>query len=403
MTVNQGMRGRASYSTNREDTTFAKGIALLDPNENPFTLASMEMGRGSSKTIDYHYFEDELLPESAQINYSTGFNSSATDLTVDDASMFAVGDIWIHNETREPVLVLAINESTNVVSVDRDYGQAEGWSALAGSISDDDYLTWCGNAFMQGHPLPAIRSTVDVEYVNYCQDIRTPFGMSEIAIAAAHRGEPDWPFQERKTGITHQRKQEYINFWGKPYAGSKNYYSSSVGNTGPATAGGINHFIEAYAPADQKIDHEDITQNEFQDSLEYVFEFGPARKFCYCDPKLRTALDRWGISKLNTFSTEEMFGIKVARWLSSHGEVIFITHKMLRNKQAGDWRYAFFLDMERVKQITYSNIGSTRVRRLKPYEATGETAQKAEFQTIQCIHFGQAGCHARMRFKTFSA
>lgn len=396
-TMVTGNRARSNWSTNREDIDFAKGIALLDPNENPFTLATMDMGKKTTRTIQHSWFEDELVPESDTVNQAS-LDATSTAWTVDNGARFAVGDLVMHNASREVVLVTAV--SSNDLTVIRDYGEAEGWTALDGSPADGAYLTVIGNAFEQGHPLPTIRSTVEVQYDNYCQDVRTPIGMSEVAEASAVRGEDDWNFQRRKAAISHQRKLEYMNFWGKPYVGGKAYYSSNIL---PTTAGGINHFISENAPAAQKKDETEITSTEFQEWLEYLFEYGSGTKWCYCDPNLRTALDQWGISKLNTFVSDTYYGMAVDRWKSSHGTVIFVTHKMLKNPESTDYKYAFFLDMEKVAWTVFQKIGSTRLRKLEPYKATGATVKQEEYQTISCIEFGQAACHGRLRWKTIGA
>ena len=394
-------KARANFATNREDPDFETGIGLLDPNENPFTLATMDMGKRSSQTVDFHWFEDELVPETDTVNGA--ITTTITALVVDNGDRFVVGDLVMVNRTREVVLVTTISSDT--LTVVRDYGQGEGWTTQLANIDDGAVLTRVGTAYEQGHPLPSRQSTQEVENKNYCQDQRTPMGISEIADASAQRGRDDWPFQQEKGGISHMRKLEYMNFWGKPYVGDKGLYVSGTGNTLPTAAGGINHFIVTNSLSAQKLDETELTQDEFQDFMEPVFEFGSRIKFCYCPPRLRTALDKWGITKLNSFVTDTMFGIAVGRWVSSHGEVVFITHKMLNNADAptNDWFYAFFLDMEEVKWVTLQERGSTRLRDLDPYKATGATIMQKEFQTIGGIKFGLGPKHSRLRFKNIAA
>ncbi len=405
-TVSTGPRDRTtSYITSdREDTDFETGIALLDPNENPATSVVMDTSKGTVETIDFHWFEDELVPEIDTTNDATVVTAT-TDIVVDNISRFAVGDIVRVELTGETMLVWGVAVTTAAtIDVTRDYGQSsEGWTSLADSIADGSTLRIIGNAFEQGHPLPTIRSTVEVVYTNYCQDFRTPFGISEVSAAAAHRGEQDWPYQRMKAGITHSRKLELSFWWGKPYAGDKGYYSASALNKNPGVMGGVDHYIREFSPSDQKKDEDEITSEEFQDFMEWVFQYGSSSKVCYCAPRLRTALDRWGISKLNTFTKDTMYGMDVGTWLSSHGTVIFVTHKMFTKPAATDYYYAFFLDLPEIKYNSYSHIGSTRLRRLKPYEATGETGKKEEYQSIAGIKFGLAPKHARLRFKTIGA
>lgn len=399
-TMVEGERARADLTTNREDTDFEDGIAVLDPNENPNTKITMDMGRIQSQTIDKRWFEDELVPETDQIDFGTGYDSSSGTIDVDNGNRFGVGDLVMHNKNREVMLVTAVN--SDVLTVTRDLGQStEGWTAKAGNMADNDFVTVIGNAFEQGHPLPVIRSTKEVENFNYCQDVRTPMGISEVSAASAHRGEQDDILQLRKIGLSHMRKLEYLTFWGKPFRGDKTYFETS--NTAPTTMGGINHYIDETGLANQKLDETEITSDEFQDYMEQVFEYGSAEKMCYCTPRLRTALDKWGITKLNTFESTRMLGMKVDVWQSSHGTVIFKTHKQLKNPETTDWLYNFFIDAARLRWVTFSNIGSTQLRKLDPYKATGETGEKQEMQTIGCIMFGLVPTHARLRFKTIAA
>lgn len=402
-TVNTGSRDRTtSYiSANREDTDFETGIALLDPNVNPATLATMEVSKGTVGTIDFHWFEDELVPEIDVLNDATVVTAT-TDIVVTNITRFAVGDLVRVELTGEVMLVTGVAVTTaSTIDVTRDFGQsAESWTALVDSIANGSTLRVIGNAFEQGHTVPTIRSTVEVEYKNYCQDFRTPFGISEVSAAAAHRGVQDWPYQRNKARITHTRKLELSFWWGKPYAGDKGYYSPTTGNTAPGSMGGVDHFIREYTPSDQKLDETELTSDEFQNFMEWVFQYGSSTKVCYCSPRLRTALDKWGISKLNTFTKDTMFGMAVGTWLSSHGTVIFVTHKMFTKPEATDYYYAFFLDMAELKWNNYSDLGSTRLRRMKPYEATGETGKKEEYQSISGVKFGLAPLHSRLRFKT---
>ena len=402
-------RAQTNFSTNREKLDFAEGIALLDPNENPFTLISMKMGRGSSGNIKHSWLEDELQPETDTTNLTSAVTTAGVSISVDNIARFAIGDLVKRNASGEIVLVTAISTSLNEGSIigTRDYGQGDstpGYTARADTIADGDYLTIIGNAFEQGHVLPVRKSTVEVERYNFCQDLRTPFGISEVAAAAAVHGEADWPFQMRKKGIEHSRKLEYMNIWGVPVQGDKGLYASATGNTKPQAAAGIDYWIRTHASSSRKVTQADITQAEFLSFLEAAFEFGSAEKIMYCPPVLRSALDFWGISKLQTFSEKTLFGMNVARWVSSHGTIIFVSHKMLKDPGTADGANAYLLDMKNIRWITYSNIGSTRLRTLDPYKATGATTKQAEFQTISCIEMKLPETHAYLTgLKTYSA
>lgn len=382
-------RARDSFSTNQEKLDFAEGIALLDPNENPFTLMTMKFGRGTAGSIEHKWLYDELVPETDTVDTTSTCVTAGTTLRVDNVDRFMVGDIVMRNATRETFLVTARAQGDgNGLTIVRDYGSTSGaYTALAGSFEDEDVITIIGNAFEEGHDFPDVRSTTLTELVNYCQDQRTPFSLTEVAAAASTYGENDWTWQEKKAAITHQRKLEYQNIWGHPMPGDKGVYDGSS-NTNPAAGGGLWHFLTggtgfSGTGSDRLVSQAELTQSEFLSFLEAVFEYGSAQKVMFCAPLFRTAMDTWGISKLNTFSEKTVYGMNVATWVSAHGTIVFVTHKMLKDDTEGN--VAFIVDMNDLRWITYSNIGSTRRRELKPYEADGSTVKKAEYQTISCL------------------
>lgn len=388
-------RARSDFSTNREKLDFAEGIALLDPNENPFTLMTMKFGRKSSGNIKHSWLYDELVPETDTVNGAA--TTGETALTVDNVSYVAVGDILRLNASNETVLVTSI--SSNTLTVVRDYGATSGaYTNLQATVADGAYFTIIGNAFEAGYQLPVQKSTTEVQLDNWCQTQRTPFGITEVAAAAAVRGEQDWPFQMRKSAITHQRKLEYQNIWGHPMPGDAGLSSSGTGNTDPAAAGGVWHFLTggtgfSGTGSTRLVSQTEITQAEFLSFIEAAFEYGSAQKVMFCSPIMRSALDFWGISKLNTFSEKTLYGMKVATWVSAHGTIVFVTHKMLKDP-GSDGAYNFLLDMNDISWVTYSNIGSTRLRQLDPYSATGKTIKQAEWQTISCLELRVPKKHA---------
>ena len=305
-------------------------------------------------------------------------------------------------DTDETVLVTSI--SSNTLTVVRDYGATSGaYTAKAATVDDGDTVQIIGNAFEAGFALPVEKSTKEIQMDNYCQTQRTPFGITEIAAAAAVRGEQDWPFQMKKAGITHQRKIEYQNIWGHPMPGDLGLSSSGTGNTDPATAGGFMHFMTGGASGgfagtgtDRLVTQAEITKAEFLTFIEAAFEYGSAQKVVFCAPILRSALDSWGISQLNTFSEKTLYGMNVAKWVSSHGTIIFVTHKMLK-AQASEGAYNFLVDMNDLASVGYSDIGSTRLRTLEPYKATGKTIKQAEYQTIGCLELRVPKKHAVLK------
>lgn len=391
-TVATGLRAQDSWATDREDLDFADRIALLNPNENPLTLLAMRFGKGNSGNVKHQWIDDETQPTFDKVAGAVA--TAATTFDVDNGGRFAIGDLVRDmGGNYEVMLVTAI--STDELTVDRDYGEAgtPGYNARARQIPDNGDIEIISNAFEQGHPLPVIKNTQEIVRVNFTQDKRTPAGITEIAAAAAVHGEQDWPYQMRKKGIEHMNQLETMNIWGVPEVGDQGAFVSGTGNTGPQAAGGIFFYIDEYADATKKVTQSDLTQSEFLDFLEAGFEFGSHQKLLLAPSLMRSAIDFWGIAKLNTVPEDTAFGIDVSRWISSHGKVVIITHKLLKDKGTNGVT-SFLLDLDEIKWITYSNIGATKVRNLHSYESDGSTIKEAEYQTIGCIEMRQANKHA---------
>lgn len=397
MTNITAVKGRVDFSTNREMLDFAEGIALLDANENPFTLATMKFKTKTSGNIKHSWLKKELIPETDMIDI-VGLSTLTANTTLrpENEDRFALGDIWRREASGETFLVTG-TDGTDLTIV-RDYGNGASdgaYDTLADTFADEDIVVWVGNAFEDGASLPGMRSLKETQMDNFCQLQRTPWGLGELAAAASVRGEDDWTLEARVSAITHMRKIERQNLFGHPAKGDLTINSGA--GTAPSAGGGMWHFLKggdnfSGTGSDRLVSNAEITHNEFLEYLEALFEFGSSRRVCFCLPKLRTALDYWGISKLNTFSETTKYGMKIATWLSSHGEIAFITHKMLKDQGGSDGGYAFFMDMDDITWVIYNGFATHR-RDLEPYKSGGKMVKEAEWVTCGCLEVKEPRKH----------
>ena len=404
-TVQTGDRAQDSWATDREDLDFADRIALLNPNENPLTLIAMRMGKGTSGNIKHQWVDDETQPVFVQMQGAATTTATTFDLTSGEGARLQVGDLLRAINDKNEVMLYLATAATDEIQVDRDYGQGgtPGYTARADTLADNDFLEVIGNAFEQGHPLPVIKNTLEVVRMNFCQDLRTPVGITEVAAAARVHGEQDWPYQLRKKGIEHMNYWERTNMFGVAEDGDQGAFDGT-NNTGPQAAGGLYFYINEYADASRQVIQADITQQEFLDFLEAGFEFGSRQKVLFAPSLLRSAIDFWGIAKLNTTPDSKAFGIDVSRWISSHGLVTIVTHKLLKDPLGTSGVWAFLIDVDELKWITYSNIGATKLRMVDPYKSDGSTLKQAEYQTLGCLEVRQANKHAMLeRMTSYSA
>lgn len=379
-------KGTGNLSTNRVRISMAEGIALLNPNENPFTLLTQKYSKIAIGSYIRRWLTDVLRPEVDQINYSTGYASDATSLVVDNGDYFAVGDLHRVFDSGEVLLTTAI--STDTLTVTRNWpGAGSGEPGYNVALVDDDYLEFIGNVNEEGATAPAAIHTLEVEYSNLSQIQRTVLELTNTDIAMLMHGEQDLPYEVRKKGIEHARKVEFQHlFGGKP--------KSDTSGTHPKRgAAGIWWFLRKYGDADRVKSESEITESEFMTWIMHCFRYGSPTKFLYAPPLLIEAISRWGYAKLELHMGEETGGIAIHKWATPHGNTInIINHKMLEGPAVGTaGGHAFLLDMNDIK---YCHVRGRDTALLMGREANDADKKKQEYlveSTLQMKNFKHHG------------
>lgn len=409
-TVQSVVRGTGNLQTNRVKLDIADGIFLLDPNENPFTLISRQMGKVTSGAIKHSWYADEIFPEVATV--STAATTTATTVVVNAASVgrVAVMDILVVHDSFEPMLVTAVAATTTAgtqsLTVIRDYGQNEtgndSWTTKATALAANDSLIIAGNAMTEGSSAPGLKATLEVLRNNYCQGFRKPFAITEELMNSMLYGEQQLPYQTRKAAIEILRQIEYANIFGAPYAGDGLVENSTAGSRLPATAGGILHYLTENAPTANKVTQTDLTKAEFLQFIEDGFRYGSRQKYLFAAPKIISAIESWGLADLQHRVGDSTTGLNLTRWTSHHGDIAIVNHKMLEAKASGQGNMALLLDMAKIKQVVMNNMD---MRLETNIQNPDSMTRKDEWRYTGCIEFkGSAGCHAYLKGVTsFSA
>lgn len=398
-TIVTGSKATANLATLRVIEDFAKGIAIIDAFENPKLAVSMNIGRGENVgAIKHSWYETELMPETDQINFSTGYSSSATALTVDHGDRFTVGDVWVYLGLNSAATIgeqlFVIAKSSNVVQFTRDFGQsATSYTALAGSLVDNGYLRKIGNVFKEMHPIPGIASTKEEQRDNYCGDIRTAYGASDIAMNSNVRGEAVWSHEAKKAALQHNYKMNRIFWYGKPNPGDGTLYDASTGNSDAAASAGIKHYIDEYAPSANSVYQDQITFREFSDFITNAFYYGSMEKSFYVCSKMLQAIEHWKRSTLMTTVNEKVFGINVQQWISM-GRTLNIFYDKSLDHPSGTGGMAFVVDEPKCKLCFFNNIGATHIETLDVKSADGSTGKKEYLRSVFTYEIKEAPCHA---------
>jgi len=378
------MKGTGDLSTYRLKVDIGDGIALLDPNENPFTLMTRKVGKRIAKQPKVSWLEDVLQPEVDQV--SVGTTSVQTSIEVKNTTYFAVGDLVQVFDSYEIMYVNSITDSAIVVS--RNYpGVSAGSTGISTALVADDYLIRLSNANEEGAAAPQAKMTVETQVDNYTQIIRTPFELTETELNSLMHGEQDLPYETRKKAIEHSRKLEYAAIWGIPsYSG--------VGTTGGKpmrTMGGLWWYLKENASSGNLANQAELTEDEFLAWIRNCFRYGSSKKVMFACPLILSAIEKWGLSKLQTVSSDNTYGINISKWTSPHGDIAIVNHKMLEGPApgtAGGW--AFLLDMAKIK---YAHLQNRDTKLKTNIQEPSEDRYEAEYLTEASLEIKNPNCH----------
>ncbi len=183
-------------------------IGIISPHETPL-LDHLGDPRRSAVSTVHEWIEDALLPNTGQINQTLFVPDpeTATDITVDDGSVFRPGDLVRPGETSEIMLVTSV--SGNDLVVVRAYGGTPN-----ATLADDMPLLIVGNAALEGADADAARFTSRVRRQNYTQIFSATVEVSgSMQAVRAHgvRDEVDYQKQERLRELLRDLENTVIN------------------------------------------------------------------------------------------------------------------------------------------------------------------------------------------------
>ena len=168
--------GKSTYAAGSTLPEIAEDVAdligIVSPHETPL-LDHLGDARTVARSTVHEWLEDSLLPNSDTINQTTFTPSptTATQITVDNASRFRAGDQLRAEGQTEIMLVTAVNGST--LTVTRAYG-----GTTPAPLADEQLLHILGNGALEGAPRSDPRFTTRARRTNYTQIFSAPVEVS---------------------------------------------------------------------------------------------------------------------------------------------------------------------------------------------------------------------------------
>lgn len=356
--------GTNTIAEHRLRIDMSEKIAELEPNASPLITLTKKMKRRRVVTNpEFNWMEQDPGNRWDAINNGTGYNNSATVWAVDNAGYFRVGDIVQVPRTTEVVLVTNVDNTENTITVIRGWG-----GSTTAPLVDDDPIVILGNANEEGAKLREIKTTEPVKKTNYTQILRTPVGVTNTLAATSTYGPKAMAYYRHLDGINHAIDMERTMWMGKK--------GKDIHNGKPRrTTGGILEFLTENV-LDVSAISGGLTEQAFTEWLEDVFRYGSSEKILFACGRLCTIIDLWAQNKLKTVPGERTYGVKIKEYVSSHGTLYIVKHKLFEGPVYGGM--GVILDMN---NVAYCPLKGRDTKLLTGRQDPDEDAVKDEYIT----------------------
>ena len=179
MSASLGLRGTGSFSTtgtpgssDQRPKNWREMMLMLFPNgEMPLTALLSKLAAQGTDDAEFNWWEKGLPSQRTLVNNGAGYNTSATSVVVDDATLFKKGHVVMNETTNELMIVTADPANSTTIVVARGKGEV-----AAANITDNDPLLIIGTSYEEGADSPSIITYSPTKVFNYCQIFRTTLG-----------------------------------------------------------------------------------------------------------------------------------------------------------------------------------------------------------------------------------
>ena len=329
---------------------------LLNPNLTPlFSMSTKLNGRKPVASTRVEWVEDDFLPIWGQAsNGTTNYSSVATGVWVVDTTLFAVGDLVAvpkadsSSAAEEVIRVTAISGGT--LTVTRGIGGAG--SDTIGATVD---LRILGSAFAEGAAFGSVRSTTKSVKISYTQIFREPVKITKSMAAQAQFGANDERMFQRKKALEQYRRQiESCMLYGRA--------SESLSGPGTIrTTMGLKARI-----TDNVYDvNTTLTSSAMESFAEQAFSdyYAGTEKVLLASARVISAFDYVAQNVLRIAPEDTVFGVKVKRYVTTHGDFLIVRDLLLEDGPLGGIGWgdeAFAVDIPSISLHPLAGNGENR-------------------------------------------
>lgn len=307
-------------------------IAELEPNASPLVVLLKKLRRVQAISPKVEWLEQVLMPRYDTLSASA--TSAATSIATPNATYFRVGDVIRDTATGEAMEVTGVSASG--IGVNRAIG-----SVAAASCASGDEIFIVSNVNVEGASLRTIKTTKLNNQSNFCEIVRTPFGLTGTEAASKLYGGPDRDRLQAAAAIEHMRDWEHIVFYGAKKE------DTTTSGAPKRFAGGLIEYIATNITNVAGT----LTETAWQDFLRTGFRYGSERKVLFASPLVIKAIEGFARSNIKTNGSDDhanTYGIAMKQYVSGQG-IVDIVMERAWNDSANYKGYAFLVDMDAVE------------------------------------------------------
>jgi hypothetical protein len=335
---------------------------LLNPSLTPILTLVTKIGNRKKPTnaARVEWIEDDYLQVWGQVSAgSTAYSSVATTIVVVDATIFATNDLvaipgtYAASVVEEVVLVTANSGGAGgTLTITRGIG-----GSGANTIGATADLRIIAPAFAEGAAFGTPRTTAKSVLISYTQIFRRPVSVTKSEVAQALFGPSnDRLYQRRKMLEEHRRDMESAGLWSHPSE------SLALPNTVRTTMGIKNRIVTNVYNANTT-----LTEGGLLSFIQTAFSqyFEGSEKLFVAAPTVISALDTYANNKLRLAPGDDVYGVKLTRYATNHGDLMVTRDLNLQNSPitssgAGWGSEAYALDIDSIEFAPLVGNGENR-------------------------------------------
>lgn len=367
-------------------------IFYLDPSSNPFTLLTDKAGNASADNPKFEWYEKALRPK--QVNWDatgTGLDATTTEqtLVVAESNYVQVGDVILTPVNGEIIIVQSQTDATTYEVIRAAAGSTASTSYTAG---DDMFII--GSAYAEGVDVPAPDEWQEVHKFNFTQIFRRAFGASDTREATRSYFGANRAKVSGEKAIEHAMDIERaFLFGGRSEVQASGAATPTAGTGVLRTTGGFTYWATENV---LDLNGASLSEPDLEGWLEDVFAHttsGDSRLLLAAAPVI-TVLDMLAVDKIRTVNDPNMtYGIAVRQWLTSHGNLNIVKHRLLADGGPDYAAGALAVDLKKVKMRTLAGR-STSLKRNR--QSPGVDGWVDEYLTECGLQFANAEVHGKL-------